>query len=200
MDDLRVIILCKAPVPGRVKTRLLTRYSAAQAARLHAAMARTVIERASALCSDVRIAADDPSDPFFAAFGLPLLAQGEGDLGQRMARLARQAFQLGTKPLMFLGTDSPHMPASRLMEAGRALEEHDVVFGPVEDGGYDLVAMKRELPIFDDVPWSTAAVLRQSLRHCEALELRVACLAESFDIDTPADLDRAMALGWAMPR
>jgi len=197
-SDIRVIIMCKAPVPGAVKTRLMHRYSAAEAASLHAAMATTVIERASRLFDDVVIAADDIRHPFFAAFGLPLIDQQGGDLGARMHRQLQMAFGDGVHAALLLGTDSPHMPDARLISAAAALKQVDVVLGPVEDGGYDLVGMNRMLSIFDQVEWSSGQVLDQTLRNIHAQYLSVRQLDTSFDVDFPDDIDRAKLAGWIL--
>lgn len=191
-----VIIMCKAPVAGRVKTRLLGRYSATQAARIHAEMATTVIRRAARLFEHVRIAVDDPAHPFFSGFGLPLRAQGDGDLGVRMERLMRQAFAEESEAVLFLGTDSPHMADTRLLTAVQALQGHDLVIGPVEDGGYDLIGMTAPWPVFAGIAWSSGQVLVQTLAHVRRLGLSYSRLQGDFDIDTPEDLERAAQAGW----
>ncbi|HXH64082.1 MAG TPA: DUF2064 domain-containing protein, partial [Mariprofundaceae bacterium] len=117
MNGVRVFILCKAPVPGRVKTRLSPAYTPLQAVRMHEAMARTVIARARSLFADVCIAADDTDHPFFADLNLPVVAQGPGELGERLIRLSIRAFAGDGAPLLFLGTDSPHMRVQRLEKA-----------------------------------------------------------------------------------
>ncbi|MDQ6971917.1 MAG: TIGR04282 family arsenosugar biosynthesis glycosyltransferase [Mariprofundaceae bacterium] len=196
ISGVRVIIMCKAPLEGRVKTRLMTVYSAAEAAAIHRAMATMVIERALRLFIDVRVAADDLNHPFFARFAAPLVAQGEGNLGKRMGRLMQAAFADGASSVLFLGTDSPHMPDARLVEAAAALETHDTVIGPVEDGGYELIALKTDQPVFSDVIWSSAPVLDQTVSNIHRLGLSCKLLASGFDIDTPEDLARAQASGW----
>lgn len=189
--------MCKAPVAGRVKTRLMPRYTPAQAAVLHAAMATTVIRRAVGLFGDVIIAADDPAHPFFAAFDLPQVShQGEGDLGARMQRQVERAMADGAAGVMLLGTDSPHMPATRLLDAAAALQHFDLALGPVEDGGYDLIAMRSFWPLFDGIEWSSEQVLAQTLAKAEALGLAVEKLSTGFDVDTPPDVMRAIACGW----
>jgi len=193
-DSLRLIIMCKAPVAGRVKTRLMTRFTADEAAAIHRAMADTVIRRAMRLFEHVCIAADDPEHAFFAAFDIPVVAQGEGDLGARMARLLSHAANEGA--VLFLGTDSPHMSDARLLEAAEAIENADVVIGPVEDGGYDLLALRHDWPIFEHIAWSSEHVLSQTLVRCDELQLTYRLLDTSFDIDTPEDLLRAGAFGW----
>ncbi|MBN4077249.1 TIGR04282 family arsenosugar biosynthesis glycosyltransferase, partial [Mariprofundus ferrooxydans] len=193
---MRIIIMCKAPVAGKVKTRLMTHYSAEQAAALHMAMATTVIERAKRLFDDVVIAVDDCTHPFFTPFALPLLPQGEGDLGQRMHRQVQQAFSDDIDAVMLLGTDSPHMPDARLLVAAAQVNHHDVIIGPVEDGGYDLIAMSQALALFDHVVWSSKDVLKQTLANVDALGLSNKQLDIAFDVDFPADIERAKQAGW----
>lgn len=195
-SGIRIIVMCKAPIPGAVKTRLMCRYSAAEAASLHAAMATTVIARARRLFDDVVIAADDVNHPFFAAFGLPLIAQQDGDLGQRMHRQLELAFDGGVHAALVLGTDSPHMPDTRLLAAAAALKQVDVVVGPVDDGGYDLLGMRRMLSVFDQVVWSSGQVLDQTLHNIHGQHLSVQQLDTSFDVDFPDDIDRAKQAGW----
>jgi len=196
ISNIRVIIMCKAPVPGRVKTRLMSRYSADEAAALHEAMATTVINRAVRLFEDVVIAADDVLHPFFTDFGLAVVAQGEGDLGERMDRQLATAFADGAKAALLLGTDSPHMSDDRLIAAADTLNGVDVVLGPVEDGGYDLVAMNRLLSIFSDIKWSSGQVLEYTMENCHRQHLSVQRLHTGFDVDFPEDIDRAGQHGW----
>ena len=188
-----LIVMCKAPVAGRVKTRLFSRYSPEEAAEIYRQMATAVIGRAAHLFGNVWIAADYPAHPFFAAFGLPVRAQGEGDLGARMDRLMRQAFAEGAQAVFFIGTDSPHMDDARLLAAAQALKDYDLVIGPVEDGGYDLIAMTGTYNVFNNVAWSSGHVLEQTLAHARRLGLSCLQLDTGFDIDTPEDLQRS---GW----
>lgn len=196
---VRVMIMCKAPVAGEVKTRLMSRYSGSEAAMLHAAMAATVIEKAGRLFDDVVIAADQPSHPFYSQFACPVTAQGEGDLGERMGRLVAQACADGAGMVLLLGTDSPHMPDERLHQACKALATADVVLGPVEDGGYDLLAMHKPWPLFDGIAWSSGQVLIQTQARIEKIGLTSQLLDYGFDIDFPDDLLRAEANGWLVP-
>ncbi|MDT8376239.1 MAG: TIGR04282 family arsenosugar biosynthesis glycosyltransferase [Mariprofundaceae bacterium] len=198
-NRLRVIIMCKAPVAGRVKTRLSPPFTPEDAARLHQSMAEAVIERTSSMFSNVWIASDDISHPFFEGFNLPLAEQGEGDLGDRMTRLMQQAFNDGAGSVLFLGTDSPHMPESRLVEAVERLNDHDVVIGPVEDGGYDLIAMNRPCPkLFENISWSTEQVLQQTVQQAEAASISLAFLDMGYDLDRPESLHRAAPI-WNAP-
>ncbi|PCI43291.1 MAG: hypothetical protein COB41_07455 [Proteobacteria bacterium] len=196
-----VIIMCKAPVEGKVKTRLMAKYTAAEAMAWHQAMATTVIERAKGLFQDVWLAVDDVQHSFFTPFKLPLYAQGEGDLGERMAHILEQAAQGGFEKTLFLGTDSPHMLDKRLLQARAALDDYDVVLGAVEDGGYDLIAMNHAYPsLFSGIAWSSEHVLQKSVDTAQKQGLNYLILEESFDVDTPDMLYRAQQLGWQAPK
>jgi len=192
-----VIIMCKAPVEGKVKTRLMSQYTAAEAMAWHKAMATTVIERSKRLFQNVWLAVDDVNSPFFHPFKLPLYAQEEGDLGARMTRLLTLSVQAGYKNSLFLGTDSPHMTDERLLHATSALLTYDVVLGAVEDGGYDLIAMNNAYPsLFFGIAWSSEHVLKQTLAAIQQQGLHSLVLEENFDVDTPEMLDRARSTGW----
>ncbi len=193
---VEVVVMCKAPVAGGVKTRLMSDYSAQEAADLHADMATTVIQRAKRLFDKVTIAADDPEHTFFSGFGLPLVEQGSGDLGERMQRQLARVFSESANGVVIIGADSPHMEDERLLEAAALLCECDVVIGPVEDGGYDLIAMRAPFSLFDDVAWSTPHVLAQTVSNTEQLGLAVKLLETGFDVDFPEDVERARTAGW----
>ncbi len=195
-----VIIMCKAPVEGKVKTRLMSTYTAAEATAWHKAMATTVIERGKRLFHYVWLAADDISHPFFTSFEVPMYAQGEGSLGERMCSLMEQASQAGFEKLLFLGTDSPHMSDERLLQASSALDDCDIVLGAVDDGGYDLIAINHTYPaLFSDISWGSEHVLQQSVAIAQKEGLHYLVLEESFDVDTPDMLMRAIRAGWNAP-
>jgi len=188
---LRPIIMCKAPVKGAVKTRLAPFYGEAAATALHVAMGTLVIERTLRLFPNTWIAADDVAHPFFTGFAARVLPQGEGDLGARMQRLTRRALDYGADAVLLLGTDSPHMSEARLYAAVRALKSCDVVLGPVEDGGYDLIALRGCWPeLFSNIDWGTTAVLEQTLMPIAQLGLSHRCLSTGFDVDTADDVKR----------
>jgi glycosyltransferase A (GT-A) superfamily protein (DUF2064 family) len=97
-----------------------------------------------------------------------------------------------------IGSDHPELSREDLEEAFGFLEsgDIDVVLGPASDGGYYLVAIRREAlepRLFEGIPWSTADVLGETLKRCEELGLRAHLLRPSFDVDTPADLERLAA-------
>jgi rSAM/selenodomain-associated transferase 1 len=189
-----LVIFAKAPQPGAVKTRLIPALGAEGAAALARRMLDHTLQQALAtsvgpveLCMSPA-----PDDMDWQGVALPdgvqRTAQGEGDLGQRMARAVARITGQQEAVLLF-GTDSPALTATHLMEAERQLARHDAVLLPVADGGYILIGLKAPCPaLFTDMPWSTPAVAAETLRRMAALGLRVWQGPTLHDIDEPADL------------
>jgi hypothetical protein len=116
------------------------------------------------------------------------IAQGRGDVGQRMATACRR-FRHGN--VAIIGSDIPAANEADLRAAFRALGSHDAVFGPAEDGGYWLVALgpRRPAQPFDNARWSTRHALADTLRNFRGR--RVALLRMLRDVDTAGDLPLA---------
>ncbi|MFZ3261518.1 MAG: TIGR04282 family arsenosugar biosynthesis glycosyltransferase [Thiobacillus sp.] len=198
MTPVRIVIFAKAPVPGRVKTRLIPVLGEAGAARLAARMLDLALGKArAAAVGPVELCMSPaPDSPDWA--GIPLPAdietrdQGAGDLGARMARAAQRALAQG-EAVLLIGTDCPQLTAARLREAAAQLMSHDAVLHRAADGGYPLLGLRAfDASLFDDIPWSTAAVADLTLERMAALGWNV-WLGETLqDIDVPADL----AAGW----
>lgn len=190
----RVIIFAKAPLPGFAKTRLIPALGAERAAALAARLlAHAVHEALAAGLGPVEVcAAPDTAHPAFQALpaAVQRSTQGEGDLGERMARaLARALGPEGAPPCLLIGTDAPGLDAACLRSAANALAAHDAVFGPALDGGYTLVGLRRPTPqLFTDMTWSTATVMADTRRRLAAAGLRHAELPPLPDIDEAADL------------
>lgn len=191
----RLIIFAKAPVPGRVKTRLCPPLTPGEAAALHAAFIRDTLDMAVSGGPYVVTLAYTPrgSDPVFREVlgSAPVeLAPQEGrDLGLRMHGSLARAIAAGAKKAALIGTDIPALPANFIRDAFLALDGSDLVLGPAEDGGYYLVALKKpEKRLFTGITWSTPGVLADTLARAKALGLKVSLLPAMTDVDTPADL------------
>jgi rSAM/selenodomain-associated transferase 1 len=115
------------------------------------------------------------------------------NLGMRMKNAFDEIFGRGFTEVAIIGTDSPDLPVEHIFEAFSLLEyEHtDVVFGPAEDGGYYLLALKRVWDgLFTGLPWSSETLLSESVEAAKDLCLGASFLPTWHDIDTAADLKR----------
>ncbi len=135
-----------------------------------------------------------PFRTILAAADIPVLLQGEGDLGARIEHVLRAA--LKSAPVaMAIGADTPAVP-SRLLESARAaLQDADVAIGPADDGGFYLLAL-RHCPegLLRDLPWSSVDTLHATLKRLRALNLRTRLLEPWFDVDRAEDLERLRTL------
>ena len=189
-----VLVFAKAPRAGLAKTRLSPALGMQGAARLAARMLEHAVAEACAagLGPVLLCCAPDTGDAAFARLacvhGVGLAPQGEGDLGERMARALRRELS-GCRRVLLVGTDAPAVDAVYLRRAAAALLDHDAVFGPAADGGYTLVGLScRADALFHGIAWSTPQVMAQTRKRLQALSLSHAELATLHDIDEPADL------------
>lgn len=188
-----IIVFAKAPVPGRVKTRLVPPLTNESAALLHAAFVADTIERFEQLgaMADLQLHTDIPTD----AWQFPHVArrlQHEGDLGLKMLQALETALREGREQALITGSDSPTLPLRHVETLLRSAA--DVALGPSEDGGYYAIACRRtHLRMFDGVKWSEAAALDQTVAAAQACGLSVEIGPSWYDIDTPGDLERLRA-------
>jgi len=190
--------MAKLAATGRVKTRLMTEFTPQQATEIHRTMLGCVMRRVERVMPDwPRVIALDCGPPYdHATLPEPLLQQrtawrvrlqGDGDLGERMARVASQ---VGGGPLIFLGADCPDAPLSILWQAVvSTARPWDVMLGPTTDGGYWTLTLNQCQPILlQGIDWGTDRVYHQTLAKAHAANLRLVELDLWHDVDTPDDL------------
>jgi rSAM/selenodomain-associated transferase 1 len=196
----RVLIFVRAPVPGQVKTRLARSLGDERALSIYRTMGRAVVDRLRAAPHPWRIEVwftpNGSVETGLVADWLALTpselhAQGEGTLGHRMEGAFAHAFMTGASKVCLVGSDIPHLDAVHLAEAFHALDRHaDLVLGPCLDGGYYLIGMcAPDASLFQDIPWSTEAVLEETLRRARSAGLRIHLLPELRDVDEAEDLE-----------
>ena len=192
MKSFVVAQLARAPAPGKVKTRLLTALSADRAAGLHAAMVRRIAGQLAAAGPLELWVAGDTSAPLFQEclqLGVRRLReQPPGDLGARMAHIAREGLASQDRVIL-VGSDAPGLSRAYVERALAALDVVDAVFGPALDGGYVLLGLRRFCAeLFREIPWGTDEVLSASLAAADAAGCSHRLLEPLADIDRPEDL------------
>jgi rSAM/selenodomain-associated transferase 1 len=196
-----LMIFCKTPIPGQVKTRLIPELTAEQAAELHIELSTKTLQWAvqSNLCPVQLWCAPTTEHVFFseskAAYLIVLKQQQGADLGERMHYAFCSALAKYSHALL-IGCDCPSLTGQDLEEALTALnQENDVVLAPAEDGGYVLIGLNRPQPeLFDNMPWGTKRVLDQTRSRIERCKLRHHELSKQWDLDTPENLTRYRTL------
>lgn len=181
----RLAIFARAPVRGRVKTRLARDIGADAALAAYRELLEQTLERLAPGRGDFApelwldgAPADLPRPP-----PMPVHAQPPGDLGRRMAA----AFESGVAAVV--GSDIPDLTAGYVAGALSALDDADAALGPTADGGYCLIALREPCrALFEAIPWSTPRVLAATL--AAARHLRVALRPMLRDVDNGEDFRR----------
>jgi hypothetical protein len=185
-----IVLFAKAPIPGRVKTRLVPFLDAANAAALHSAFVRDALESLDRLSgvADIGLATDVETDAW-RDFPVARSVQRWGDLGDRLFHALSLALGAGRPRAMVVGSDSPGLPAGHL--AGLLRSDADAALGPTEDGGFYAIACRSVAPgMLDGVRWSSPNALEDTQRSIRARGMTVELGQPWFDIDEPADLWR----------
>jgi uncharacterized protein len=114
--------------------------------------------------------------------------QSDGNLGARLANAFARAFASGAERVVIIGSDCPYVSVKDIEEAFENLAERDVAVGPATDGGYWLIGLQKPQPsLFQKIPWSTDAVLAETLSRARALGLKIHLLRLLSDVDTAED-------------
>lgn len=196
-------ILARAPVAGQVKTRLIPALGEAGAARAHERLVRHVMgsarqwqQRAPALRRIQLWCTPDPNHPLFRELAEPgeRHLQPPGDLGRKMALIARNALSQ-TDGVILLGADAGSLTPTLLEEATRDLLTFSATMAPTRDGGFILLGLNRFSPhLFQGIPWGTSQVSRYTRERLEVLSWPWHALEMQWDVDTPADWERFVAI------
>lgn len=201
MSGPRALVLAKAPVPGKVKTRLGADIGMEAAARLAAlALTDTILACTEAfgaarchlaLDGNLDLAVDGPAlhDHLSDWWVAPQRGLGFGE------RLVNAHLDLGAiapgDGVVQVGMDTPQVTPALLRDAAGPLDDHDAVLGPAQDGGWWVLALRRpgDAVALSGVPMSTPTTCADSRAALEARGLSVAGTGVLRDVDTLADAD-----------
>jgi len=182
--------MVKEPRPGRVKTRLGRDIGMTTAAWWFRHQTSNLIRRVQNPRWQTILAVSPDQEGMQSSIWPHHLArwpQGQGDLGDRMARTFRG---IPPGPCIIIGADIPGIHPRHIWSAFRALGSNDAVIGPATDGGYWLIGLKRIKPqnrnMFSNVRWSGEHALSDTLETLE--NQRIATVNMLSDVDTVADL------------
>jgi rSAM/selenodomain-associated transferase 1 len=194
--DAQLIVLAKAPVPGRVKTRLTPPFTPHEAAMLaEAALADTLEAGASAsFARHILALADQWATPGALRAELPgrfeVIPQRGGGLDERIAAAFDDAYAELAAPVVLIGMDTPQVTPGLLETVAQPLTagEADAVFGPAADGGFWLLGLRKpDAALIHGVPMSADDTGQVQLDRLRAAGLRIRQVPELIDVDTVGD-------------
>lgn len=200
-EDSVVLLYAKAPIEGKVNTRLIADIGVQAATKLQHDLIhdRLFMLTASALC-DVRLmcAPDGQHDCFTrcdAEYPVALFDQSGDDLGERMFNGICGALQ-DYQYCIVIGTDAPVLDAEVIRQVLDKLHSGtEVVIVPAEDGGYVLIAMRQAHEcLFQEISWGGAQVMQQTADKLDEKNISYELLASCWDIDRLEDYRRYLNL------
>jgi rSAM/selenodomain-associated transferase 1 len=195
MESTVLLLFIRYPEPGRVKTRLAAKIGPDEAAEVYRNFILDILATLERCGLPLKIyfspSEREAAFPDWLGPGYVFRPQKGTDLGARMRIAFEEAFDDGFASGILLGSDVPDLPLYVLKEAVDALRSSDAVIGPAQDGGYYLIGFRRNAfppDVFNDIPWGTTVVLRETTARLEAHGCRIHLLPEWQDVDTVEDL------------
>lgn len=181
-------VIAKAPVAGRVKTRLCPPCTPQQAALLAEAALRDTLAAMAAVAGPRRAVILDGAAGAWMG-DEHVIPQRGGGLDER---LAAGFADLGG-PTLIVGMDTPQITPGQLRRALSVLERDGAVLGPASDGGYWCIGLREPDPrLLHGVPMSRTDTLAAQRRRLHAHGVRFGEVDELLDVDTIEDA-RAVA-------
>ena len=189
MEENLILIFTRNPELGKVKTRLAASIGNQNALDVYKFLLKHTQEIVSKVDATRRILYSEEiidNDIWDNKIYQKALQSGT-DLGEKMKNAFAEGFKNGYKKIVIIGTDLYNLEASNIEIAFQKLENHDVVIGPAEDGGYYLLGLKH-IPenIFSNKEWSTETVFKDTLN--DIVSYKVHLLDIKNDIDTVDDI------------
>lgn len=195
--DSVLLIFCKAPIAGLVKTRLQPALTAEQAVAAHMQLARMTLDRAvlQPLCEVQLYCSPDTRHAFFQQcaedYPLTLATQRGVDLGERMLNAMAEALSRYRHAIL-IGCDCPSLTPGDLRQALTILQNgKDAVIAPAEDGGYVLIGLNAvQRVLFENMAWGNENVMAETRRRAAEASIELHELATQWDVDNPEDWAR----------
>jgi glycosyltransferase A (GT-A) superfamily protein (DUF2064 family) len=182
----QLLVIAKAPVPGRVKTRLCPPCTPVQAARIAAAALADTLRAAGATPAARRTIVH--SGRIEPPTGWHRTEQRGTGLAQRLANGFADTALAGTASLL-IGMDTPQVSPALLRAVAARLDEADAVVAPAEDGGWWALALREpgHADVLRAVPMSTVDTGRLTVEALSDKGLRVGYGPLLRDVDTATD-------------
>lgn len=193
-----LILMSRAPVAGKTKTRLESHLKKEECAELHRAFLKDInykflnLKKVSSRIDLYLSFTPEENKSLFSNIidaDFIRIPQRGKDLGAKMYNALADAYQKSNLPVIITGSDLPLLSLEIFNEALVGLKDRDLVIGPSADGGYYLIGMKKPKKfLFDYDNWGDSSVLERTIQAANRHHLKVHFLPEVSDIDTFKEL------------
>ena len=189
--EIPLFLFAKAPIAGKVKTRLQPHCNARQAADIAKILLEAAVKRCvAAWPGEVKLSVwldreDDFLQSIAQRYSLDIVLQSEGDLGEKM----HNTFEQFGYPAAIMGCDAPHVLSSSLTQAYEFLRRGKNVIAPSEDGGYYFIGLSQSCSgLFDGIAWGAESVYADTRVNAAKQALEHVSLPSLNDVDTWQDV------------
>ena len=186
-----LIIFCKNPELGKVKTRIAATMGDEKALAIYYKLINYTQQITETLPLDKVVYYSnhiDREDSWKNARFHKALQKGN-DLGERMRNAFEDSFNSGFRSVCIIGTDCMEVTSEIIEDAFKVLSTKDAVLGPAKDGGYYLLGMNKfQETLFQNKNWSTDSVAENTLQDFKSLQLSYDLLPMLSDIDEEKDV------------
>ncbi len=192
--SIPLFLFAKAPVPGKVKTRMQPELGKDGCARVAEAM---LVQSAQKVLDHwpgnlVLCVFPDCDHDVFARLvhqtNCEIAVQVGENLGDRMLHALKSGIESSGSAVV-MGCDVPHITAGILATTHHALCDGVNVVGPAEDGGFYLLGLGEfRSDIFREISWGTDTVMARLDKQANFLGLNLVRLPVMRDIDRWRDL------------
>ncbi|WP_324720882.1 TIGR04282 family arsenosugar biosynthesis glycosyltransferase [Salinimicrobium sp. HB62] len=194
-DRELLLIFTRNPELGKVKRRLAASIGDEAALKVYEMLLQHTLEVTQDLSVKkwVFYSEEIPKKDIWSKENFNKKLQQGRDLGERMQQAFSEAFSEGFQKVVIIGSDLYDLQEEDLKMAFLALDDHNYVLGPAQDGGYYLLGMTKPTPqLFRNKTWSSASVFQQTRQDLKQEKLKI--LPVRNDIDTFEDMRSYMDL------
>lgn len=194
MTKEQLVVFVKNLIPGTVKTRLAEDIGMDLAMEVYKELVANTSEVTDKVTVDKAVYYSEYVElyDFFNDETYQKHIQQGDDLGQRMLNAFFDSIEDGYEKVVLIGSDIPDISKKIIDDAFAKLEDHDVVVGPAEDGGFYLIGMKNaHKALFEDKTYSHPKVYEELIETIEDVGMSYATTKTLFDLDTKGDMKKA---------
>jgi len=196
LDDRCLLFFVKNPERGKVKSRLAAVIGNDSAVSVY----KNIVDRMLSTLKEgtfplyICFSPKNAQKPVKNWLGREYryIPQNGKDLGERMRNGFTEAFEMGFKKVVLIGSDIPDLALEFIEEAFITLNKSDAVIGPAFDGGYYLIGFKDKTfspQVFEGIAWGTQNVFDETVKKLKRFRRAVHTLPYQRDIDTAKDLN-----------
>lgn len=187
-----LVLICKRPALHYGKQRLAKTLGAARALTFAQYFLACALEDLSDWPGEVAISPSHQRDVIWAEQLLSretmVIAQSDGNLGERLNVLDQQLRDLGHQQLIFIGSDAPILAMDDYTQVNHALTGHAIALCPARDGGVTIMANDQAWPALQTLPWSSAQLGAELASLCRRQGLSVTHTPMRYDVDSELEL------------